>query len=120
HPLFRTQYLLETLHDADRLLDAAALAQIEGDHPRIADAQPGERYVAGLDLAGPASASLERPAGDRDWTVLTVARVTAAHIEVVEHQAWQGAATEPLLEELADKLRRSWHVRHVTVDATGL
>ena len=73
HPLFRTQYLLEVVDDADRLLDGAALAQLEGGHDRLRGPRGGERYVAGLDLAGPPGAG--GAGGDRDWTVLTLARV---------------------------------------------
>ena len=82
--------------------------------------------MAGLDIGGAARPSMAATARDHDWTVLTIARVertsSAAlpRIEVVEHQAWQGAATEPLLETLADRLRRVWRVRHLAVDATGL
>lgn len=130
HPLFRTQYLLEEVADAGRLFDAATLAQIEGGHDRLDAPRTGERYVAGLDLAGPALDGREG-GRDRDWTVLTIARVTRTSsgfadgsplptVEVVEHQAWQGAATEPLLQTLADRLRRVWHVGRVAVDATGL
>ena len=125
HPLFRTQYLLETVDDGDRLLDAAALAQVAGGHDRLSAPIRGERYVAGLDLAGPASAGATATPGDRDWTVLTVARVSARDrgaplVEVVEHQAWQGEASERLLETLADRLGHVWRVRRVSVDATGL
>jgi len=125
HPLFRTQYLLEVVNDTDRLLDAAALAQLEGDHARLHTPLLGERYVAGLDVAGPSRASSGSAARDHDWTVLTIARVVSAtrgqpRIEVVELQAWQGAATEPLIETLADRLRRVWRIRGVAVDATGL
>ncbi len=116
HPLFRTQYLLEVLGDADRLLDGAALAQTTGEHERLSAPRPGERYVAGLDLAGPARPGTH---GDRDWTVLTIVRLGAA-IEVVEHQAWQGDPTVDLLAQLTDRLRRVWRVRRVAVDATGL
>lgn len=127
HPLFRTQYCLDTLAGSDRLLDRATLAQIDGDHARLSQPRPGEHYVAGLDLAG-ADREGETPHrhGDRDWTVLTIARVDrtgpgeSPRIEVVEHQAWQGTATEPLLATLADRLRRVWRVRAVAVDATGL
>jgi hypothetical protein len=128
HPLFRTQYLLEVVDEADRLLDEPALAQIEGTHERLRAPRAGERYVAGLDLGG-----AERPGSagrDRDWTVLTIARVGARtghardgappRIEVVEHQAWQGEATDALIASLADRLRRVWRVRRVAVDATGL
>ena len=123
HPLFRTQYLLEELHEQDRLLDGAALAQIEGAHERRRTPLRGERYVAGLDLAGPALEG--RGPESHDWTVLTIARVRAGGgglplIEVVEHQAWQGAPAGELLDALADRLARVWRVRRVVVDATGL
>ncbi|MGE0227959.1 MAG: hypothetical protein AB7I38_05250 [Dehalococcoidia bacterium] len=124
HPLFRTQYLLEVLHDAGRLFDSAALAQLDGEHDRQSAPVAGERYVAGLDLAG--AASEERTeARDRDWTVLTIARLmpggdSGPRIEVVEHQTWQGEPTESLLATLADRLRHVWRVRRLAVDATGL
>ena len=125
HPLFRTQYLLEVVNDADRLLDGAALAQLEGGHDRLRTPRAGERYVAGLDLAGPPGPGGD--ARDRDWTVLTIARVSlpdeangAPLIEVVEHQAWRGEPTESLVETIADRLLSVWSVRQVAVDATGL
>ncbi len=130
HPLFRSQYLLEPVEQGDRLFDAAALAQLDGSHARLSAPRSGERYVAGLDLAGPAPAGTNTVRVDRDWTVLTIARVqappaqgqrrTAPAVEVVEHQAWQGEATERLLDVLADRLRRVWAVRRLAVDATGL
>ena len=112
HPLFRTQYLLEALHDQDRLLDGAALAQLDGRHERLRAPLPTERYVAGLDLAGPVLEGREGSgSANRDWTVLTIARLRPRPrglpaIEVVEHQAWRGAATDPLVDALADRLRR--------------
>ena len=124
HPLFRTQYLLETLHEEDRLLDGAALAQLEGRHERRRAPDRGDRCVAGLDLGGPAPAGQPQGA-DRDWTVLTIARLRPRGggppaIEVVEHQAWRGAPAGALLDALADRLGRVWRVRSVAVDATGL
>ncbi|TAJ17071.1 MAG: hypothetical protein EPO65_12030 [Dehalococcoidia bacterium] len=128
HPLFRTQYLLEEVADAGRMFDPATLAQIEGDYERRHLPQPGERYVAGLDLAGPALDG--RVSDDRDRTVLTIARVVRRSrpadgsplptVEVVEHQSWQGAPTESLLQALADRLRRVWRIGRLAVDATGL
>ena len=91
----------------------------QAKHAHLEAERAGERYVAGLDLGGP-----DRPGAggrDRDWSVLTIARVSGdGRIEVVEHQAWQGEATDALVAALADRLRRVWHVRHLAVDATGL
>ncbi len=135
HPLFRTQYLLEEVDEAGRLFDDATIAQLQGRHARLRRPVEGERYVAGLDLAGPNLIGRGAAGGDRDWTVLTIARVRSgvrsgpngladasalASVEVVEHQAWQGAATEVLVAALADRLRQVWRVRRVAVDATGV
>ncbi|MCK9487552.1 MAG: hypothetical protein M0R73_12790 [Dehalococcoidia bacterium] len=131
HPLFRTQYLLEEVDEAGRLFDAATLAQMQGKHPRQRAPRQGQRYVAGLDLGGPElAAAAGRGTADRDWTVLTIARMrfrdgrSAAaglpSVEVVEHQAWRGEATESLVATLADRLRRVWRVRRLAVDATGV
>lgn len=122
HPLFRTQYLLEVVHEAGRLFDGAALAQLEGEHERLYAPRAGERYVAGLDIGG---AARDGRVETHDRTVLTIARVQPAsagapRIEVVEHQAWQGVAAEPLLDAIADRLRHVWRVRSLAVDATGL
>ncbi len=125
HPLFRTQYCLEVLHQADRLFDAGTLAQMEGIHERLSGPRTGERYVAGLDLAGPARGDSSL---DRDWTVLTIARVRPParpgegwpRIDVVEHGAWRGEPVEMLVERIADRLRHVWRVHRVAVDATGL
>ena len=45
---------------------------------------------------------------------------SAPAIEVIEHQASRGDATDSLVETMADRLRRVWRVRRVALDATGL
>ena len=130
HPLFLTQYALRPLPGAGRLFTPAQLAQLAGDHPRVAaqdfrsladfGSLPGP-VVAGLDLAG------EGP-GEHDETVLTVAvtrerdvaGVSQPLILVVDHVAWAGAPLAALSEQLADLLGRVWRARRVAVDATGL
>lgn len=125
HPLFRTQYLLEVVSEAGRLFDPPTLAQLRGTHARLRAPKIGERYVAGLDIGGPARQA-PGTEGRHDFTVLTIGRVTHRPdsrlpiVEVVEVQSWQGEATESLIEQLADRLRRVWRIRHVSADATGL
>jgi hypothetical protein len=132
HPLFLTQYCLRTLTGGGRLLSTQQRAQLQGDHPRLGRSQPGETYVAGLDLAGQGSleGDDEGAAGSgRDASVLTIARVILAssdalvqepRLEVVEHCAWVGEPHDRLYERLVDLLREVWRVRRVAVDATGL
>ncbi|GAB4329392.1 MAG: hypothetical protein Kow0010_13760 [Dehalococcoidia bacterium] len=111
HPLFRTQYELRTAGDARRLLSAAQLARIDGSHPRLAGPLPGERYVAGLDLAGGG------PGGDA--SVLTVGRAAAGRCEVVEHTAWHAQPYDDVIGAVV-ALARRWGLERLAVDATGL
>lgn len=125
HPLFQTQYCLRTLAGAGRLFSPAQQAQLQGSHPRLRTPEPGERYAAGLDLAG------EAGPGDmhhHDDTVLTIGRLRDAgdslfpgvRIEVVNHLAWTGERHDVVVPRLVDLLREVWRVRRVAVDATGL
>ncbi len=130
HPLFLTQYLLQPLPGAGRLLTPAQRALLRGEHPRL-HAPPAEAperslgYVAGLDVGGEALT----PGRPPDATVLTVARVLAApadavapepSIEVVEHAAWQGTSHAELAGGLVRLVRTVWRVRRLVVDATGV
>jgi hypothetical protein len=135
HPLFLTQYCLRTLAGGGRLLSTQQRAQLQGHHPRLSRPEPGETYVAGLDLAGQSGVeeadapSSQRTAGGRDASVLTIARVVMPasealvqepRLDVVEHYAWTGEPHDRLYERLVDLLREVWRVRRVAVDATGL
>src|SRR5207302_565485 len=57
HPLFLSQYCLQTLPGAGRLLGPTQLSLLSGSHARLDGPAPGEHYVAGLDLAGKADTS---------------------------------------------------------------
>jgi hypothetical protein len=52
HPLFQTQYALQPVAGAGRLLGPAHLAQLAGTHARQRQPAPGAVYVAALDCAG--------------------------------------------------------------------
>jgi hypothetical protein len=109
HPLFRTQYGLETTSAAGRLFTPDDLAALDGGHPRLRLPRAGERYVAGLDLAGAGA----------DATVLTVARVVGRRCEVVEHLAWADAPFAELREAVVAAAQR-WGIARLAADATGM
>ena len=111
HPLFRTQYGLETIEGGGRLLSGAELAAVEGAHARLRLPLPGERYVAGLDFAGEGV--------NADATVLTIARVAGDRCEVVEHAAWRSQPFARLVDDLRVLFAR-WRPARVTADATGM
>ena len=128
HPLFLTQYCLEPLPGAGRLFNRNDLRALQGNHGRMRGPAAGERYVAGLDIAGGDDAgAVGAPAG-RDSTVLTVARlgepgegdVTGEpRAEIVELAEWTGVPHERLLAQAADALAL-WRVERVAIDATGI
>ncbi len=126
HPLFQTQYALKPVVSLSRTFSPADLRLLEGEHPRLPGPVAGERYVAGLDLAGQAwddGLAGWDPAGRRDSTVLTLARVGAGGfgpvVEVVDHQVFTGLRPDVLVPRLAELIRR-WRPEAVAADATGL
>lgn len=132
HPLFQTQYLLRPLPGSGRLLAPAALALVEGTHPRLGERPPaavepaGAVYVAGLDVGGETLTQTRR---DPDRTVLTVARVLSPPpgallaepaIEVVAIYTWRGAGHGELAGAIAGLARDRWRLRRLAIDATGI
>ncbi len=111
HPLFLSQYELVAAEGSGRLFGAVHLQLIEGDHARLVAPVPGERYVAGLDVAGEGEFA--------DVTVLTIGRVVEERCEVVRHLAWIGAEFGVMVAEVVELCRR-WAVGRLTVDATGM
>jgi hypothetical protein len=111
HPLFRTQYLLETVESAGRLLTAEDIERLAGTHPRLDARRDGERYVAGLDIGG------ERTGGDR--SVLTIARVVERRCEVVAIEVWEAVGLRELQRDVASFMD-AWGIAKLVVDATGL
>ena len=128
HPLFRTQYDLETICGGG-FLSPVQRAQLQGGHPRQHSPRPGEIYVAGVDLAGEAEgaadAQLRAAKPHQDSTVVTIARLDFSRasepsIEVVEHCWWTGTPHPALYPRLVDVLRQVWNCRRIVVDSTGV
>jgi len=144
HPLFLTQYCLQSLPGAGRLFGPNQLTLLRGAHVALDAPAPGETYVAGLDVAGeaaggtsgaadgasgaadgPKGSSLHRARG-HDATVLTIGRVlvpedpkSESGVEVVRHYAWTGVPHAALHQSLV-ALLSEWRVARVVVDATGI
>ena len=127
HPLFTTQYELKPIAGGGRLLTAAQVAQVQGDHPRQRTSKARVTYVAGLDVAGEAPPG-ELLARGRDETVLTIARVThqegrhrpLPHSAVQTLYRWRGKPHSTLYDEIGDLLEHTWKVKLVAVDSTAM
>ena len=133
HPLFRTQYALETIEGGGRFFSPEALARMRGQHVRLHRRADGGSYVAGVDVAGEdeeaADAALRRLKPRRDSTVVTIARLDYADVaagiqeprlEVVDHYWWTGRDHRTQFAALLDLLRDVWGVARVCVDGTGV
>ena len=133
HPIIRTQYCLETLAGSAGFLSDQQLAQMRGDHTRRRVAQPGQEYVAGIDLAGEdeeaADAALRSLKPRKDSTVITVAEldwscvadlVLEPRLRVVEHYYWTGRKHREQYLQMLDLIKNVWGCRKVVVDATGV
>ena len=133
HPMFKTQYLLETIASEGRLFSPAQLAQMRGDHARRHSPREGRLYVAGVDIAGEDEAGVDqalRAAKPRkDSTVVTIAEIQRTEVapgisanaaRVVEHLYWTGRKHADQLAQLVDVLRNVWGCQRVVVDATGI
>ncbi len=129
HPLFRTQYLLETVEGGGGFLSPTQQAQLQGHHLRQHVPTAGGIYVAGIDLAGGLSSNGSAETGSRDSTVVTIGELDFSdcdevfrepRIRVMEHYWWTGRDHASLYPQLVDLLKNVWRCRRVVVDATGL
>lgn len=133
HPLFRTQYKLESLAQEAGFLNAQQRAQMMGDHPRRQQPEEGKEYVAGVDLAGEdeeaQDAALRAAKPRRDSVVVTIAEVdeqplidllVEPRLRIVEHCWWTGRKHRDLYAALVDILQTVWRCRRVVVDASGV
>ncbi len=131
HPLFLTQYRLLPIHSGGGFLSAEQRAQLQGDHSRRHQPEPGKIYIAGIDLAGEAEddAILMRAQPRRDSTVVTIGELDFSimndiqkqpGVRVVEHFRWTGKKHTELYAQLVDILKNGWRCHNIVVDATGV
>ena len=131
HPLFLTQYRLLPIHGGGGYLSPPQRSQLQGEHHRCHQPEPGKTYVAGIDLAGEAEieegAALRALKPRQDSTVVTIGEldfdgdmVKQPRVKVVEHFWWTGRKHTELYPQLVDILKTVWHCRKIVVDATGV
>jgi hypothetical protein len=129
HPYIRTEYELEVLDGEGGLFPPQRMAQLQGEHARIHQAQPGKRYAGLLDVAGEEEEGSGPEAFDntsrRDSTALTVVEVETGGRElplyhVVDRMAWTGTKHVVLHDQLVDLARNVWKLSALVVDATGV
>jgi hypothetical protein len=133
HPLFLTQYRLQSIRGGGGFLSALQRAQMNGEHHRKHSYQRGKTCIAGIDLAGEAEEAedsyLRALKPRQDSTVVTIgeldftgdSRMTQQpQVKIVEHYWWTGRKHAELYPQLVDILKNVWHCRRIAVDATGV
>ena len=141
HPLFLTQYRLLPIRGGGGFLSHEQRAQLQGEHSRCHQAEPGKTYVAGIDLAGeaeeaedamlrslkPRQDSTVVTIGELDFTPLAAAgwadprlKTQGPGLKVVEHYRWTGKKHAELYPQLVDILKNVWKCKRIVVDSTGV
>ena len=133
HPLFRTQYQLQSLAGEGRFLSAQQVAQLAGGHTRLRRGREGVTYVAGVDIAGEdeetTDAAVRALHPSRDSTVITVAALDHSWCDavrrepallVVEHYYWTGRRHAEQYAGMLDVLRTVFPIAHLAIDASGV
>lgn len=128
HIAIQTQYFLNPISGAGYFFNDLQRQLLQGSHvwETEPDVQPGQCYVAGLDVGGEERADPSDPEKTnvkRDSTVLTIGRVfynelTLPCVEIV-HQLWWTGMSYP--EQYAAVLAQveMWDIRRLVIDNTG-
>lgn len=133
HPLIKTQYFLEPLPNAGRMLKPQQLRLLLGDHERQERRGDERQIVAGLDFAGADEeagdlVSLANPTG-RDSVALTIGAVDWLRIaeglliptiRLLARYEWVNVNPVSLHSLLYELLWQRWRVDRAHCDATGI
>lgn len=133
HPYIKTQYFLEELDTAGRMLSRQQLELMIGDHPRQDRRNQEPLIVAGLDFAGADEQAGElvslATASARDSVALTIGAVTwvrvaeglqMPHIRILSRYEWVNVNPVTLHNVLYQILWERWRVNLCYADATGI
>lgn len=133
HPFVKTQYFLEELPTAGRMLTPQQLELMVGTHPRQTKRNQEPLIVAGLDFAGADEQAGElvsmATASARDSVALTIGAVTwvkmvdgimLPSIRVLNRYEWVNVNPVTLHNQLYEILWGRWKVNLVCCDATGI
>ncbi len=133
HPIVKTQYLLEEIAGAGKMLGPERLAMMRGTHLRQRQPTGGTVYALTVDVAGSADTgedeALRQAAPRKDSTVATMfavdlttcddPRIGLPVYRTVNRWRWTGRRHEELYAALSD-IAETWRVAYVVVDATGV
>lgn len=142
HPFIRTQYFLEPLAAAGRMLRREHLELVIGSHARQTQRGNEIQIVAGLDFAGADEAttlislggqsgrdSVALSVGAVDWQILTTAQQADANVtnqllvprvRVLARYEWVNVNPVTLHGALYKLLENKWKVNRVHCDNTGI
>lgn len=133
HPLIKTQYFLEPLAQAGRMIKADQLRLMVGEHERQDRRRREAQIVAGLDFAGADELSGDLVSlgtgSERDSVALTIGAVEwirvaegviVPHVRILDRYEWVNLNPVSLHTALYDILWNRWRVNRVHCDATGI
>lgn len=133
HPYVKTQYFLESLPSAGRMLNTQQLELMIGKHRRKERRENEAQIVAGLDFAGADEVSEElvslSSAGKRDSVALAIGAVDwlqiaegllVPHVRCLARYEWTNVNPVTLNTMLYRILWEQWRVNLVHCDGTGI
>lgn len=133
HPLIKTQYFLEPLEQAGRMIKPDQMRLMIGEHERQDRRRREGQIVAGLDFAGADELTGDlmslSTGSERDSVALTIGAVEwvrvaegviVPHVRILDRYEWTNLNPVSLHTALYDILWNRWRVDRVHCDATGI